>query len=106
MQRQIGIIIIRSGLFGDLEWKPPLALRSDHPCPKLGVAFRPIPIPPITTSACAVRFARTSPQNVRIYVNTSEVPYDRHAGDAPALDGADIDDVIAFLNTQTDGFEP
>jgi hypothetical protein len=24
----------------------------------------------------------------------------------PPLDGADIDDVIAFLNTLTDGFEP
>ena len=39
-------------------------------------------------------------------VNTSEVPYDRRAGDVPALDSADIDDVIAFLNTLTDGFEP
>jgi cytochrome c peroxidase len=39
-------------------------------------------------------------------VNTTEVPYNRHPADVPALDGADIDDVIAFLNTLTDGFEP
>jgi cytochrome c peroxidase len=45
------------------------------------------------------------PDEFKNNVNTSEVPYDRHAGDVPALDSADIDDVIAFLNTLTDGFE-
>jgi cytochrome c peroxidase len=39
-------------------------------------------------------------------VNTTEVPYNRRAGDVPALSDADIDDVIAFLNTLTDGFQP
>lgn len=37
-------------------------------------------------------------------VNTTEVPYNRHLGDAPALSDAEILDVIAFLNTLTDGF--
>ena len=37
-------------------------------------------------------------------VNTSEAPYNRKAGEAPALTDAEIDDVIAFLNTLTDGF--
>lgn len=37
-------------------------------------------------------------------VNTSEVPYNRHLGDVPALSDAEILDVIAFLNTLTDGF--
>ena len=33
-------------------------------------------------------------------------PFDRKAGDAPALTAADIDDVVAFLGTLTDGYEP
>jgi len=37
-------------------------------------------------------------------VNTTEAPYNRKAGEAPALTDAEIDDVIAFLNTLTDGF--
>jgi cytochrome c peroxidase len=39
-------------------------------------------------------------------VNTSEIPYNRHIGDAPALDADEIRDVIAFLCTLTDGFDP
>ncbi len=39
-------------------------------------------------------------------VNTTEVPYNRHAGDLPALDETDIQDVLAFLETLTDGFQP
>jgi cytochrome c peroxidase len=35
-------------------------------------------------------------------VNVTEVPYNRHPGDAPALSDAEIDDVIAFLNTLSD----
>lgn len=37
-------------------------------------------------------------------VNTTEGPYNRRAGDAPALSDAEVDDVIAFLQTLTDGF--
>ncbi|MBN8557687.1 MAG: c-type cytochrome [Proteobacteria bacterium] len=37
-------------------------------------------------------------------VNTSEAPYDRQPGDAPALDEAEIDDLVAFLQTLTDGY--
>src|SRR5438105_104986 len=39
-------------------------------------------------------------------VNTSEAPYNRQPGDAPALSDAEIDDVIAFLQTLTDGYRP
>lgn len=39
-------------------------------------------------------------------VNTTEVPYNRQPGDAPALTPAEIDDVVAFLKTLTDGFLP
>jgi cytochrome c peroxidase len=39
-------------------------------------------------------------------VNRGEVPYERNPGDEPALSDSEIDDVIAFLNTLTDGFRP
>ena len=39
-------------------------------------------------------------------VNTSEGPYNRKPGEAPALNAAEIDDLIAFLNTLTDGYDP
>ncbi len=38
-------------------------------------------------------------------VNTSEAPYNRKPGDAPALNDAEIDDLIAFLNTLNDGWQ-
>ena len=34
----------------------------------------------------------------------ARTPFGRHAGDAPALSEADIADVVAFLNTLTDGY--
>lgn len=37
-------------------------------------------------------------------VNTKEVPYNRRPGDAPALSDAEIDDLIAFLKTLSDGY--
>jgi len=39
-------------------------------------------------------------------VNTAEPPYDRQPGDAPALTPEEIDDVVAFLRTLTDGWAP
>jgi cytochrome c peroxidase len=39
-------------------------------------------------------------------VNVSEVPYNRTLGGTPALSVAEIDDVLAFLNTLTDGYDP
>ncbi|MBS0389518.1 MAG: diacylglycerol kinase, partial [Proteobacteria bacterium] len=39
-------------------------------------------------------------------VNALEIPYNRHIGAAPALSAAEIDDVITFLCTLTDGFDP
>ncbi len=46
------------------------------------------------------------PEAYKAHVNTSEAPYDRRPGDAPALNDAEIDDVIAFLRTLTDGWSP
>ncbi len=44
------------------------------------------------------------PPEYHVNVNTSEAPYDRRPGDAPALSDAEIDDVIAFLRTLSDGY--
>jgi cytochrome c peroxidase len=35
-----------------------------------------------------------------------EAPFDRRAGDAPALNDQDIDDIVAFLQTLSDGYVP
>ena len=37
---------------------------------------------------------------------TGHCAYNRRPGDAPALSDAEIDDVIAFLKTLSDGFQP
>ena len=44
------------------------------------------------------------PTQYRGNVNQEEVPYNRHQGDQPALSDAEIDDVIAFLGTLSDGY--
>ncbi|MCO5109008.1 MAG: cytochrome-c peroxidase, partial [Burkholderiaceae bacterium] len=46
------------------------------------------------------------PAVYRVNVNTSEAPYNRRPGDAPALSDSEVDDVIAFLNTLSDGYQP
>jgi cytochrome c peroxidase len=46
------------------------------------------------------------PPELRGNVNTSEVPYNRSLGDEPALSDAEVDDVIAFLKTLSDGYLP
>jgi cytochrome c peroxidase len=35
----------------------------------------------------------------------AQAPFDHHAGEAPALSEADIADIVAFLNTLSDGFK-
>lgn len=39
-------------------------------------------------------------------VNTSEVPYDRSPGQAPRLSSDEIDQLVAFLKTLSDGYSP
>jgi cytochrome c peroxidase len=46
------------------------------------------------------------PPQFQANVNTTEAPYNRKVGDAPALTDAEVDDVIAFLKTLTDGYQP
>jgi len=39
-------------------------------------------------------------------VNVTEVPYNRRLGEAPALTPDEVDLVVEFLNTLTDGYKP
>jgi cytochrome c peroxidase len=45
------------------------------------------------------------PQVYQLNVNVTEVPYNRKVGDAPAMSDSEIDDVVAFLQTLTDGYQ-
>jgi cytochrome c peroxidase len=44
------------------------------------------------------------PEIYKANVNTTEAPYNRTAGAAPALSDAEVDDVVAFLRTLSDGY--
>jgi cytochrome c peroxidase len=44
------------------------------------------------------------PTQYHANVNTTEAPYNRQPGEAPALSDSEIDDVVVFLNTLSDGF--
>lgn len=44
------------------------------------------------------------PADLRANVNITEVPYNRKRGEMPALSAAEIDDVVRFLGTLTDGY--
>jgi cytochrome c peroxidase len=46
------------------------------------------------------------PDRYKGNVNTTEAPYNRQLGGVPALSDAEVDDVIAFLRTLSDGFAP
>jgi cytochrome c peroxidase len=52
----------------------------------------------------AIKFNDLPPE-FRGNVNTSEVPYDRAPGEEPHLSSAEIDQLVAFLNTLSDGYE-
>jgi cytochrome c peroxidase len=60
---------------------------------------------PLDADGAVAKFNDLPPE-FRADVNTSEVPYNRSLGDAPALSDAEIDDVIAFLKTLSDGYAP
>ena len=46
------------------------------------------------------------PDAYKANVNMTEAPYNRQLGDVPALSDAEIDDLIAFLQTLSDGYVP
>ena len=43
------------------------------------------------------------PPAQRANVDVNDAPFDRHRGDEPALSDQEIEDVVAFLKTLTDG---
>jgi cytochrome c peroxidase len=45
------------------------------------------------------------PWQYRQNIDVVDAPFDRHPGDRPALDDHEIDQVIAFLKTLTDGYQ-
>jgi cytochrome c peroxidase len=46
------------------------------------------------------------PAEYRANIDVIDAPFDRHLGEAPALDDREIDRVIAFLGILTDGYSP
>jgi len=58
-----------------------------------------------TVSGVVQKFGDLPPE-YHANVNRTEVPYNRNRGDAPALNDVEIDDLIVFLNTLSDGFVP
>lgn len=60
---------------------------------------------PLNADGTVRKFDDLPPQYV-VNVNTVEAPYNRGLGGAPALSDAEIDDVIAFLTTLSDGYAP
>ena len=60
---------------------------------------------PLNADGSVKKFDDLPPELVA-NVNATEAPYNRHPGEAPALSAAEIDNVVAFLQTLTDGFIP
>jgi cytochrome c peroxidase len=46
------------------------------------------------------------PQRYHANIDTSDAPFNRKLGDKPAMSDDDIHDIIAFLKTLTDGYQP
>ncbi|MFC5863522.1 cytochrome-c peroxidase [Acidicapsa dinghuensis] len=46
------------------------------------------------------------PPGHRAAVDVKDAPFNRHRGEKPALDEQEIKDIVAFLNTLTDGYRP
>jgi cytochrome c peroxidase len=58
---------------------------------------------PLASDGSVEKFDDVPPE-YRVNVNTREAPYNRRPGEAPALSDAEIDDLIAFLETLSDGY--
>jgi len=44
------------------------------------------------------------PAQYHANVDTADAPFDRKLGDKPAMSDADIEDIIAFMKTLSDGY--
>jgi cytochrome c peroxidase len=58
---------------------------------------------PLDNNGNAMRFDDL-PAQYKVNVNITEIPYNRRLGDLPAMTEVEIDHVVAFLNTLTDGY--
>ncbi len=65
--------------------------------------LRPERFYPRDASGRVIKYDDLPPQ-YRSNVDTVDAPFNRHPGDPPALDAADIADMISFLDTLTDGY--
>jgi cytochrome c peroxidase len=59
---------------------------------------------PVAADGTTAKF-NDLPPAYQANVNTEEVPYDRQPGDSPRLDDCEVDDVVAFLGTLSDGYD-
>ena len=53
-----------------------------------------------------IQIYNDTPERLHDNINKTDAPYDRGPGQAPRLNDAEIDDVVAFLQTLTDGHRP
>lgn len=60
---------------------------------------------PLATDGSVLKF-NDLPAGMAGNVNTTEVPYNRKPGMAPALNPQEIDDLVKFLGTLSDGYQP
>ena len=54
----------------------------------------------------AVQKYNDLPKRYWVNIDVADPPFDRHLGDKPAMTAQDEADIIAFLKTLTDGYEP
>ena len=59
---------------------------------------------PLTATGDVIKYDDL-PARYRTNVGIVDPPFNRHPGDPPALTPAEIQDVIAFLDTLTDGYQ-
>ena len=46
------------------------------------------------------------PVRFQVNIDVADPPFDRHLGETPAMTAQDERDIIAFLQTLTDGYKP
>ena len=65
---------------------------------------RPEKVYPIAADGAVQKF-NDIPPNYHGNIDVADPPFNRHAGDAPAMTAEDEADIIAFLKTLNDGYK-
>ena len=60
---------------------------------------------PTAADGSVTKFDDLPPQ-YQANVDVTDAPFNHHPGDTPALSDSEIQDLTAFLNTLTDGYQP